>query len=230
MFARWITNLNLLKNRLHDRGGIVARLIDVLTDYCWIRTVFFWEFDLTASGFSQGRKKDEDIDWSLASSEDCRRWSGCGADGFEKEDCELLTELVKRGDRLVVGRLADSGEIPACYAVCAFGRKSMTRKYAFENGPKEGTIRTVYTRRDFRGRGLATRLYSEHCRIARESGLERLFVDIESSNVASYRAAEKAGAVRIATSTIYLFRFFKCSYIVAAGPLRTRIVRCDDEK
>ena len=91
--------------------------------------------------------------------------------------------------------------------------------------PDEGTIRTVYTREQSRGRGLATQIYAELCCRAEEIGLTRIYVDIDFSNIASHRAAEKAGANRMQDAIVYETFFFKRAYIFVRGSLKSRFCR-----
>lgn len=225
-----ITRFNLFARKRREHGGLPGRFFDVLTDLCWVRTLGFWSFDLRRPDPPWSKFRDDSIRWTFASTEDCRRWERTGSDGFSPDDCDLLVRLIEHGDRVLVGRIAGiereneaSEDVPDCYAVRATGRKPMTERCCFRTEPGEAVIRTVYTRNVFRGRGLATRLYAEHCRLAAEDGLTALLVDIESSNTASIRAAEKAGAVRVAGTTFYWIRLLKHSFYFMTGGLRSRI-------
>lgn len=213
-----IRQLNLLALSLRKKGFPFQRAIDILYDWSWIRTLGFWQFDLDRTESVQ----EPTLNWSFADEQDCLRWQSSGADGFDPAQCELFLELLRQNNRMLIGRIDASEDIPDCYAFCATGSKPMTQKMSFHLDPGEGIIRTVYTREHCRGQGLATRLYSHWVSLAKESGLSRLLVDIDLSNTASIRAAEKAGAVRIPT-IFYHIRFMKRSFSLTLGPMRNRI-------
>ena len=202
----------------------IGRLVNILADHLWIRTLYCWEYDLHRTDAPWRSPDDGTIHWSLATIEDCRNWSQLGGDGFSKDDCELLIRLIEQGHFVLTGRGVVDQQVPDCYAACVTGRKPMTHRCFFQMLPGEGAIRTVYTRMAVRGRGLATRLYAQMCRTASERGFDRLYVDIDSSNRASIRAAEKAGAFRIEKTTIYELRWLKRSYLLVCGTLRTRFL------
>lgn len=236
MIARSISNLNILVRRLSERSKLLKRLFQVLTDYAWITVYYFWEFDLKRSDKPWERINVDSIHWVIATAEDCRRWNRNEADGFFPDDCELLLSLIEKGDRLLVGRLPDevreklydkcsSDDPPDCYAVCATGIKPLTQSCFFQMHEGEGTVRTVYTRKVARGQGLATALYAKWAELTASDNFDRLFIDIESSNVPSFRAVEKAGANRIDSFVFFQIRLFKRSFVLPFGSLRQRFIQ-----
>jgi GNAT superfamily N-acetyltransferase len=226
-----IACFNRLVRIVARQGRIPRRIVEIITNYCWMRTAGFWLFDLTRPGDSWRRfreQQDSIVRWELATVENCRRWSKSGADGFSSYQCELLIRLIEEKHLVLVGYLNDSDNgnlgVPDCYATLAFGRKPMTEQCSFYTEPDEGTIRTVYTRERSRGRGLATQIYAELCSLAEERGLTKVYVDIDFSNVASIRAAEKAGGILMRGVAVYYFVFFKRAYLFfAQGSLKNRL-------
>ncbi len=219
-----ITLMNRIAARLRQTK-YVGRLVNILTDYLWVRILYFWEFDLNRTDAPWRTPDDGAVRWGLATVDDCRQWKRNDVDGFSPDDCELLIQLIEQGNFVLAGfDNKNETNIPDCYAACAVGTKPMTQRCGFHMEPNEGTIRTVYTRIHSRGRGLATRIYAQLCRIASERGFGKLYVDIDSSNRPSFRAAEKAGAIRMKGTTVYELRFLKRSYVFVRGSLRNRFI------
>ena len=225
-----ITLINRLANYVAKQGRIPRRIIEILKSYCWVRVMRFWIFDLTRvdAPWRKFRKQSESlIRWERATLENCRRWIQSGADGFTSWQGELMIQLIEQEHLVLVGYIDNSDnsatQVPDCYATLAFGHKPMTQHCSFYMEPNEGTIRTVYTRERLRGRGLATKIYAELCCLAKERGLTKVYVDIDSSNIPSLRAAEKAGGVRMQDVVVYHFTFRKHIYQVwAQGSLKNR--------
>ncbi|MDR1963266.1 MAG: GNAT family N-acetyltransferase [Planctomycetaceae bacterium] len=227
LITKLITKMNLFARKLSSNGKYFRRFVDIFTDYLWIRSLAFWEFDLTLPDSQWKRFRTENdnfIRWSFATLEDCQCWSESGADGFSKDDCELLRQLIEQGGFVLTGyaNFSVSPMIPDCYAACVTGLKPMTQHCFFRMEQNEGVIRTVYTRQQSRGRGLATRLYAEICCIAEERGFKKLFVDIDCSNLPSIRAVEKAGAGWNPQSYFWELRLFKHSFGFPARKFRQR--------
>jgi GNAT superfamily N-acetyltransferase len=233
-----ITGINIFVRKLRGRGKFLRRCIDILTDYFWIRSLGFWEYDLTRTdaAWLKFRNENQLIRWRLATAEDCQDWSESGADGFSKEDCELLIQLLKSPEHFVLvgykfrSKNENDNEnkietIPDCYAVCVTGKKPMTHRISFQMESNEGTIRTVYTRQGSRGQGFATQLYAEICCIAQEKGFNKLYVDIDTSNFASIRAAEKAGGILVPKMFFFELRFFKHSFGFVAGNYQNKFCK-----
>lgn len=240
MIARLVTLSNALVRRLSDRFGLLRRLFQILTDYAWMSVYYFWEFDLKDADRPWRNVDLDSLRWKLATTEDCRSWIRNAVDGFSAADCNLLLSLIEKGDRVLVGYLPDSrrkelygtsspDDLPDCYAACATIIKPITKSCSFQMQDGEGTVRTVYTRRAARGLGLARSLYAQWAETTAKEGFQRLFIDIESSNLPSIRAVEKAGAHRIDSFVFYQIRFFKRSYILPFGSLRSRILPVDED-
>ena len=230
-----ITFINRLAIRVAERGRITAGIVRRIKNYCWIRTTGLWHFDLTrpdAPWRLFREQPDNTVRWEQATVENCRRWVESGADGYTSWRGELLIQLIEQKHLVLVGYAKNpddsNSQVPDCYATLAFGHKPMTTQCSFYMEPDEGTIRTVYTREQARGRGLATKIYAELCCLAEERGLTRVYVDIDFSNIASYRSAEKAGAVRLRDIVIYETTFFKRAHIFVLGALKNRFRRIDD--
>jgi len=222
-----ITFINRLANVVARQGRIPHRIVEILKNHCWVRPMGFWLFDLTRPDvpWRQFREQhDNTVRWELATVENCQLWNKSGADGYAGWRYDLFIRLIEEKHIVLVGYANPDGDsqVPDCYATLALGRKPMTQQCSFYMEQNEGTIRTVYTREQSRGRGLATRIYAELCCLAEERGLTKVYVDIDFFNIASYCAVEKAGAVRMRDVEIYETTFFKRKYILAWGSLKNR--------
>ena len=229
---RIVTFFNKLTRDVSGYGRLPRRIVGVVQDYCWIQTTGFWLFDLTRldAPWRQFREQhDKTIRWELATIENCQLWDKSGTDGYTGWQYDLLIRLIEERHIVLVGYTDNSdssdSKVPDCYGTLALERKPMTRQCSFYMEPNEGTLRTFYTRQQSRGQGLATRMFTEFCNLAAERGLTKVYADIDRSNIASFRAAEKAGAVRIQDITIYEFSFFKRKYIFVRGALKDRFRR-----
>jgi len=227
--CRIFTFINRLANTISKRGRIPRRIVEILKNYCWVRPVGFWLFDLTQSDAPWRRfreQHDNTVRWERATIERCRVWCESGADGFTGWRYDLLVRLIEEKRIVLVGYAhnADNNDpqVPDCYTTLALGYKLVIRRCSFEMEPDEGAIQTAYTREQSRGRGLATRIYAELCCLAEELGLTKVYADIDLTNIASCRAAEKAGAFRMQDVIVYEITFFKHKYIVARGSLKNR--------
>jgi len=226
---RIVTFFNRLADIFASKGRVPRRIVGIYKRYCRILPTGFWVFDLTQSDAPWRRfreQQDNTVRWELATIEHCQLWGESGADGYTGWRYDLFVRLIEEKHIVLVGYTNNSddgdSQVPDCYGTLALGRKLMTRWCSFYMEPEEGTIRTIYTREQSRGRGLATRIYAKLCCLAEERGLTKVYVDIDLPNIASYRAAEKAGAVRIWDTVIYKLFFFKRVYLFAWGSLKDR--------
>ena len=227
-----ITFINKLSRKIIARGGIPGKVAGRLQRVFWLRTYGVWMSDLATPDVPQLSCREQhagSVHWELATIEDCLLWSQSGADGFAPWQCVMMSKCIEENRLVLVGyENAENDpakrvlQVPDCYAILACDRKCVGTRCFFYAESGESVIHNLYVREQSRGRGLATRIYAEVHRRAQEYGLTKMYADIDLSNIASYKTAEKAGAVRIQDAIIYRVSFFKRSYIFARGSLKDR--------
>jgi len=227
-----IAFINRLAENVARQGRIPAGIIRRIKNYCWIQTLGFWMFDLRRPDAPWRKFREPhagSVRWELATIENCQRWIQSGTDGFTSWQGETLIQLVEQKHLVLVGYAnkpdESNSQVPDCYGALVLERKPMTKQCSFFMEPDEGTLRTFYTREQARGRGLATQMFIEFCRVAEERGITKVYADIAFSNIASYRAAEKAGAVRMRDVVVYETTLFKRACIFVCGSLKNRFHR-----
>lgn len=202
-------NKSLERSRLRKLWG-------PLTEVLWIERIVLWTIDLAGRRRQAGAVPQE-VAFSWGTEQTIQQLAQDDELGFSRQDRQYYSDLLKAGNRLLVGTA--EGAIVFHALVVVDRMRMYTTYFLLEKG--EVFISRCFTRRDCRRRGIYASALDHICATYAREGFGWALLGIASHNEFSMRGALKAGAIPSRSSFLRL-RLLGRDLILPRGDLRER--------
>lgn len=199
----------------------LQKLLKIIYEILWVDKVEILEFDLVDNEYAQDDTSLNcaELNFRFATEDDIKRMAEAGVYNFSRSGIPYYTFISQNGNFMVL--IEDRFQVVG-YAACIFRTKKMGNLF-FNMMSNEGFVLACFTCIQYRGKGYGPLCIKKILQYCLNNKIQKLYIDISTSNQSSIRSALKAGA-KYCCSGFYRLRFFKKDYVFPYGKLKSKFV------
>lgn len=197
------------------------KLLKIIYEILWVDKVEILEFDIACIHYMQDDLllSCGELNFRLATEDDIKRMAEAGVYNFSISGIPYYTFISQNENFMVL--IENRFQIVG-YAACIFRSKKMGNLF-FHMMPNEGFVLACFTCIEHRGKGYGPLCIKKILQYCLNNKIQKLYIDISTSNQSSTKSALKAGA-EYCCSGFYRLRFFKKDYVFPYGKLKSKFV------